>query len=205
MTFPKKPSVPPVVPPAAPSTRPSTIPSTRPSTIPSSVVPSSRGAVSGIPGPITKPPSNIKDATTEAHAVAGGALGRSVAPAPLAGKKTVLIVDGDAAIRSSLRQQLEMFYVVVEAKDGMEAVEMMPTLQNLGLVLSEVFMPRVDGFTLAKVLRGNPNLKRVPIMFMSARNDPKDVTQALVLGVAHYFKKPTPASAIVEKIRKVVV
>jgi DNA-binding NarL/FixJ family response regulator len=42
-------------------------------------------------------------------------------------------------------------------------------------------------------------------MFMSAKNEPKDVTQALVLGVAHYFKKPTPTASIVEKIRKVVV
>ena len=161
--------------------------------------------MTGIPGSITKPPSNIKDAKTEAYAVAGGALGRSTAPAPVVGKKTVLIVDSDASVRASLRQQLEMFYNVAEAKDGMEAVEIAPTLTNLALVLSEVVMPRVDGFTLAKILRGNATMKRVPIMFMSARNDPKDVTQALVLGVAHYFKKPTPASAIVEKIRKVVV
>ena len=141
----------------------------------------------------------------EAYAIAGGALGRSSAPSPIVGKKTVLIVDGDASLRSSLKAQLEGFYTVAEAKDGMEAAEMLPTLQNLGLVISEVMMPRVDGFTLAKIVRGNPNMKRVPIMFMSVRNDPNDVKQALVLGVAHYFKKPTPAMTIVEKIRKVVV
>lgn len=152
-----------------------------------------------------KPPSNVRDAKMEAHAIAGGALGRSAAPAPVVGKKTVLIVDSDAEHRSALKRQLEMFYNIVEAKDGMEAAELVPTLVNLGLVLSEVVMPRVDGFTLAKILRANPSLKRVPIMFVSARNSPQDVTQALVLGVAHYFKKPTPASAIVEKIRKVVV
>jgi CheY-like chemotaxis protein len=194
VTFPKKPSVPNMVPPA--------IPSSRPSVTPSSVVP--RGPTSAITSSV-KPPSNIKDAKTEAYAIAGGGLGRSAAPSPVVGKKTVLIVDGDATIRAALRMQLEAFYNVAEAKDGMEAVEMAPTLQNLGLVISEVAMPRVDGFTLAKIIRGNPNMKRVPIMFMSARNEPKDVTQALVLGVAHYFKKPTPATTIVEKIRKVVV
>jgi CheY-like chemotaxis protein len=152
-----------------------------------------------------KPPSNIKDARTEAYAIAGGGLGRSSAPSPIIGKKTVLIVDPDATIRAALKMQLDAFYNVAEAKDGMEAVEMAPTLPNLGLVLSEVTLPRVDGFTLAKILRGNPNFRRVPIMFMSAKNEPKDVTQALVLGVAHYFKKPTPAAAIVEKVRKVVV
>jgi len=152
-----------------------------------------------------KPPANIKDAKMEAHAIAGGALGRSAAPAPIVGKKTVLIVDGDATVRASLKMQLHQFYNVVEAKDGMEAAEVLNTLPNLALIISEVVMPRVDGFTLAKIIRGNPNLKRVPIMFMSARNQPKDVTQALVLGVAHYFKKPASTATIVEKIRKVVV
>jgi CheY-like chemotaxis protein len=195
VTTPKKPSHPSFVPPA--------IPSSRPSVTPSSVVP--RGPLSGITASV-KPPSNIKDAKTEAYAIAGGGLqGRSTAPSPIVGKKTVLIVDGDATIRASLKAQLDGLYNVAEAKDGMEAAEILPTLPNLGLVLSEVAMPRVDGFTLAKIIRANPNMKRVPIMFMSARNDPKDVTQALVLGVAHYFKKPTPAMSIVEKIRKVVV
>ena len=166
--------------------------------------PSRSGIVPGMPSSV-KPPSNIKDARTEAYAIAGGALGRSTAPAPIVGKKTILIVDGDATIRASLKMQLQTFYNVAEAKDGMEAAEIVPTLQNLALVISEVTMPRVDGFTLAKILRGNPSSKRVPIMFMSARNDPNDVKQALVLGVAHYFKKPTPAATIVEKIRKVVV
>lgn len=152
-----------------------------------------------------KPPSNIKDARTEAYAIAGGGLGRSAAPSPVVGKKTILIVDADATVRAGLKLQLQPFYNVAEAKDGMEAADVLPTLQNLGLVICEVIMPRVDGFTLAKILRANPNTKRVPIMFMSARNDPKDVTQALVLGVAHYFKKPTPTASIVEKIRKVVV
>ena len=204
MTFPKKPSQTNIVPPVVPSSRPSVTPSVTPSSVvPSSAVP--RGPLSGITASV-KPPSNIKDAKTEAYAIAGGGLqGRSVAPSPVVGKKTVLIVDGDTTIRASLKAQLEGFYNVAEAKDGMEAAEILPTLTNLGLVISEVAMPRVDGFTLAKIIRGNPSMKRVPIMFMSARNDPKDVTQALVLGVAHYFKKPTPALAIVEKIRKVVV
>jgi CheY-like chemotaxis protein len=158
--------------------------------------------VTGMPLSV-KPPASIKDAKTEAYAIAGGALGRSAAPAPIVGKKSILIVDPEGDLRAMLKRQLEPFYNVVEAKDGMEAVEMIPTVQNLALVLCEVHMPRVDGFTLAKIVRGNA--KKVPVMFMSARNEPKDVTQALVLGVAHYFKKPASPSMIVEKIRKVVV
>lgn len=181
MTFPKRPSNPAAPPP---------IPSSRPSVVPGSSV---------------KPPVNIRDAKMEAHAIAGGALGRSTAPQAFTGKKTVLVVDDDAAMRASLRRALEPFYEVAEAKDGMEAVEIAPTLSHLGLVVSDVIMPRVDGFTLAKILRGNAVLKRVPIMFVSSRNSPQEVTQALVLGACQYVPKTTPIPQIVEKIRKIVV
>jgi CheY-like chemotaxis protein len=161
--------------------------------------------VPGIPSTV-KPPSNVRDAKMEAHAIAGGALGRSSAPpATIAGKKTVLIVDGDGAHRSALKSHLETYYNVVEAKDGMEAAEIAPALPNLGLVVSDVTMPRVDGFSLVKILRSNPAMKRVPIMLVSSRNSPQDVTQALMLGVVQYVPKTTPAEQIAEKIRKIVV
>ncbi len=158
-----------------------------------------------MPGSSVRPPSNIRDAKMEAHAIAGGALGRSTAPAAFAGKKVVLVVDDDAAMRASLRRGLEPFYEVREAKDGMEAVELAPHLPNLAMVVSDVMMPRLDGFTLAKILRANVVLKRVPIMFVSSRNSPQEVTQALVLGACQYVPKTTPVAQIVEKIRKIVV
>lgn len=148
----------------------------------------------------------MRDALTEAHAVAGGAFGKVSAPAPKSAttRKTVMVVDDDAAMRARLRSALEPFYDVVEAKDGMEAVEMTATIQPPAMIVSDVMMPRVDGFTLAKILRGNPIMKRVPIMFVSSRHSPQDVTQALVLGACHYFPKTTAIGEIVAKIRKII-
>jgi len=182
MTTPKRPSASPGSLPQPPS-RPSFVP------MPSSV----------------KPPSNIKDARVEALAVGGGAIGKSMPVQAIAGKKVVLIVDPDAMFRATLRRLLEPTYDVKEAKDGMEAVEMAPTLVNLGMIVSDVTMPRVDGFTLAKVIRQNATLKRVPIMFVSADNSPQKVTQALVLGACQFVPKPASATQIAEKIRKIVV
>jgi CheY-like chemotaxis protein len=158
-----------------------------------------------------RPPSNIKDALTEARAVAGGGLGRpstspgSMSPMSRPGKKTILIVDDDASMRSRLRAGLEGYYEVLEAKDGMEAVELAGKIQPPAMIVCDVVMPRVDGFTLAKILRGNPVMKKVPIMFVSSRNSPQDVTQALVLGACQYVLKSTPIGEIVAKIRKIVV
>ncbi len=163
-------------------------------------------------GQSQRPPANVKDALTEARAIAGGGLNRpstlpgSISPTGSArGRKTVLLVDDDASMRARLRAALEPFYEVIEAKDGMEAVEMVASIQAPALIVCDVVMPRVDGFTLAKIMRGNPVMKKVPIMFVSSRNSPQDVTQAMVLGACQFVVKSTPVGEIVAKIRKIVV
>ena len=164
-------------------------------------------------GSSQRPPANVKDALTEARAISGGTgLHRpSTAPGSFApassvrGKKTVMIVEDDASMRSRLRTSLEPFYDIIEAKDGMEAAEMAGSIQPPAMIVCDVVMPRVDGFTLAKILRANPIMKKVPIMFVSSRNSPQDVTQALMLGACQYVLKTTPISEIVAKIRKIVV
>lgn len=156
-------------------------------------------------------PGNLKDALTEARAITGAGIARpstvpgSFAPGSRPGKKTILIVDDDAMMRQRLRVALEPFYEVIEAKDGMEAAELAAKIQPPAMIVCDVVMPRVDGFTLAKILRSNPIMKRVPIMFVSSRNSPQDVTQALVLGACQYVQKSTPVGDIVAKIRKIVV
>jgi CheY-like chemotaxis protein len=155
-------------------------------------------------------PSTLKDALTEARAISGAVVSRpSTAPGSFAaqkpGKKTVMIVDDDAAHRARMRAGLEPFFEVLEAKDGMEAVELVGKIQPPAMILCDVVMPRVDGFTFAKIMRGNPVMKRVPIMFVSSRNSKEDVTQALVLGACQYVLKSTPVGDIVAKVRKIVI
>ncbi len=183
MSFPpKRPSIP-----ANPATTPS-----RPVSVPAG-------------GPSVRP-ANIRDANAEAHALGGGAVGRpSATAARMTGRKTILLVDPDASLRARLRALLEAHYDVVEAKDGMEAVELTSSIQAPAMIVADTAMPRVDGFTLAKILRNNPVMKRVPIMFVSAQHSPQHVTQALVIGVSQYLPKTTPLAQIVEKIRKIVL
>jgi CheY-like chemotaxis protein len=176
----------------------------RPQSMPPSSAPSSipgRTPRTGVP---QVRPSTIRDASAEAHALGGAAIAR---PSTLAaaGKKTVLLVDPDPALRARIRAMLASQYEVVEAKDGMEAVEMTSTMQPPALIVSDTNMPRLDGFTFAKILRNNPVMKRVPIMFVSAQHSPQHVTQALVIGVSQYLPKSTPIAQVVEKIRKIAM
>jgi CheY-like chemotaxis protein len=150
-------------------------------------------------------PSSVRDAKAEAHAVGGGAVARPSATPVASTRKTILIVDPDASMRARLRTLLEQYYDVVEASDGMEAVELTGTIPTPAMVVSDTAMPRVDGFTLAKIFKNNPLMKRVPIMFVSAQHSPQHVTQALVIGVTQYLPKTTPLAQVAEKIRKIVM
>jgi CheY-like chemotaxis protein len=160
---------------------------------------------SGLPGVGSARPANIRDAITEAHAVGGGAVARPSASAQAVTRKTVMLVDSDPTLRARLRALLEMHYEVVEAADGMEAIELTSKIQPPALIVSDTTMPRLDGFSFAKILRNNPVMKRVPIMFVSAQHSPQHVTQALVIGVSQYLPKTTPVAQIVEKIRKIAL
>lgn len=180
---------------------PAASPSTRPTPTPGI------GTRTTVPSTL-KPPSSIRDAVREAQAIAGGATLSRPSTAPTSvrpGRKTILVVDNDAGMRAALKAALIIHYDVVEANDGMEAVDIIGNMPPPAMVVCDVQMPRVDGFTLAKIMRGNPLMKKIPIMFVSARNSPQDVTQALVLGACQYLPKTTPIPQIVEKISKIVV
>ena len=170
--------------------------------------PSTRPPPAQVGGSV-RPPSNLKDALSEARAMTGACIQRSssVTPGSFAppGKKTIIVVDDDASQRARIRAGVEPWYDVVEAKDGMDAVELVAKMPPPAMIVCDVVLPRVDGFTLAKIMKGNPNTKRIPIMFVSSRNSPQDVTQALVLGACHYFPKTTSVAEIVAKIRKIVL
>jgi CheY-like chemotaxis protein len=166
------------------------------------------------PAPLTRPPSgalpstrpvNVRDATAQAHALGGGVVTRPSTLVAASLRKSILLVDPDANLRARLRALLEEHYEILEASDGMEAIELTAKINVPAMIVSDTAMPRVDGFTLAKILRTNPLLKRVPIMFVSAQHSPQHVTQALVIGVTQYLPKATPVAQIAEKIRKIVM
>ena len=143
---------------------------------------------------------------TEGQALGGGAVGRLRRRLDCGEEDDPDRPSGCRFLVTRLRTAARgVQYEIVEAKDGMEAVELAGTIASPGMVVSDTTMPRVDGFTLAKILRQNPIMKKVPIMFVSAQHSPQHVTQALVIGVSQYLPKSTPVPQIIEKIRKIVV
>src|SRR5690606_23366028 len=103
------------------------------------------------------------------------------------GKVHVLVVDDEKMIRSLLKMSLQrMGYEVTTAEDGAEALELFQT-NSFDLILLDILMPQVDGFTVCSEVR---RVSDVPIVMLTALNRPDDIVRGLELGADNYITKP---------------
>lgn len=119
----------------------------------------------------------------------------------------VLIVDDSAAIRKILQRVLVQAEIplgrVHEAGDGKEALEKLKSTK-VGLILSDINMPNMDGIELLSKLREDDAYKTVPILMVTTEGSQARVLQALELGASGYVRKPFTAEQIKEKLSGIV-
>jgi two-component system chemotaxis response regulator CheY len=119
----------------------------------------------------------------------------------------VLIVDDSAAIRKILHRVLVQAEVelgkVHEAGDGQEALEKLKT-EKVGLILSDINMPNMDGMEFLTRLKADEAFKTVPVLIVTTEGSQAKVMQALALGAAGYVKKPFTADQIKEKLMGII-
>ncbi len=115
----------------------------------------------------------------------------------------VLIVDDSAAIRKILQRVLVQADValgtVYEANDGNEALEKLK-LGKVGLILSDINMPNMDGLEFLGKLRADQSFEHVPVIMVTTEGSQNKVLQALQLGANGYVRKPFTAEQIKEKL-----
>lgn len=117
------------------------------------------------------------------------------------GKVHVLVVDDEKMIRSLLKMSLQrMGYEVTTADDGAEALDLFQT-QEFDLVLLDILMPKVDGFTVCSELRRESD---VPIVMLTALNRPDDIVRGLELGADNYITKPFTFKEVEARIRAIL-
>lgn len=126
----------------------------------------------------------------------------SVAGAPEA--HVVLVVEDDPSIRAMIVRALGLTYTVYEAEDGVAAAALLTKIPNPHAMICDVMMPRMDGLTLAKSLKKNPQLRSIPIVFLTAKDHALDVVQGINAGARHYIAKPFKMKDLLEKVASVV-
>lgn len=117
------------------------------------------------------------------------------------GKVHVMVVDDEKMIRSLLKMSLQrMGYEVTVAIDGEEALALFQT-QSFDLILLDILMPKVDGFTVCAELR---RISDVPIVMLTALNRPDDIVRGLELGADNYITKPFTFKEVEARIRAIL-
>jgi chemosensory pili system protein ChpA (sensor histidine kinase/response regulator) len=112
----------------------------------------------------------------------------------------VLVVDDSLTVRKiTSRLLIREGFRVDSAKDGVDALEKMHDLIP-DVVLLDVEMPRMDGFELARVMRGDERLKSVPIIMITSRTADKHRNHALDIGVNVYLGKPYQEQQLLDHI-----
>lgn len=119
----------------------------------------------------------------------------------------VLIVDDSAAIRKILQRVLVQADVslgkVFEAGDGQEALGVLQK-QPVGLILSDINMPNMDGLQFLAEVKANPVWKDLPVVMVTTEGSQNKVLEAVQRGAAGYVKKPFTAEQIKEKLAGLV-
>jgi DNA-binding response OmpR family regulator len=116
----------------------------------------------------------------------------------------VLLVDDERAVRTICRVNLEADGLAVsEAADGGEALEEVRR-RRPSLVLLDVMMPSVDGWTVAGELAADVDTKDIPVVFLSARAAHEDRLRAQELGAVGYVVKPFDPVELAGVVRDVI-
>jgi two-component system chemotaxis response regulator CheY len=119
----------------------------------------------------------------------------------------VLIVDDSAAIRKILHRVLVQTQIplgkVHEATDGREALQKL-LAQPVGLILTDINMPNMDGLELLSALKALDAYRGVPVLMITTEGSQDKVMHALQLGAAGYVRKPFTPEQIKEKLAGII-
>ena len=119
-------------------------------------------------------------------------------------RKSILVVEDEPQVRDMLVKALSSRYIVHQAADGLAASELLGRVATPDLMVCDVMMPRVDGLSLARLVRSNPQLKHMPIIFLTAKTSPQSIIAGIQAGAKHYVHKPFSVSELLEKIAKLL-
>jgi len=118
--------------------------------------------------------------------------------------KTILAVDDSASIRQMVSFTLKSAgYEVLEAVDGMDGLEKAKA-KAVNLVLTDQNMPRMEGISLIKALRGLPQYSSTPILMLTTESSDAMKAQGRAAGATGWLVKPFDPQKLIEVVRKVI-
>jgi CheY-like chemotaxis protein len=117
------------------------------------------------------------------------------------GKKKILIADDEFYVRDIVKGALEENYIVLEASDGEEAIDIARN-QKPSLILMDILLPKLDGISACCILKSDANTRAIPIVVVSGRTDKPDQDDIKEIGADDYLAKPFDIQDVLDKVNK---
>jgi DNA-binding response OmpR family regulator len=116
----------------------------------------------------------------------------------------ILIAEDEPDIRDLVAFTLRFAgYEVVAASNGEEAVDLAPR-ENPDLILMDVRMPRMTGYDACRMMKANPDLKDIPVVFLSAKGQESEIQTGLDAGAEEYLLKPFAPDQLTDRVRAIL-
>jgi len=117
----------------------------------------------------------------------------------------VLVVDDFATMRRIVKGVLKDlgFKNIIEADNGVSALKDLKT-EDVGLILCDWNMPKMNGLELLKTVRSDEKFKDIPFIMVTAEGQKQNVVEAIKAGVSNYIVKPFTPETLKEKLEKVL-
>jgi len=116
-------------------------------------------------------------------------------------RKKVLIVDDEPTVLKVLTKLLDDKYVVIEAKNGEEAVGMAAS-QQPDLILMDLMMPGMDGYQSCHTIKSSPETSMIPVVMLTALNHEINMKLGRMMGADSYLTKPFDTQELLNTVSR---
>jgi len=123
---------------------------------------------------------------------------------------TIILTEDDLGHATLIKRNLKragLLNDIIHFTDGQQVLDFFETEKKKktllpALLLLDIKMPKIDGIEVLKTVKGDPSLKKMPVIMITTTDDPREIERCHELGCSNYIKKPIDYDKFVDAIRK---
>lgn len=116
--------------------------------------------------------------------------------------KHILVLEDEPAVQMLLRKQLGSHgFQVTIAGDGLDGLMKLESIKP-DLIICDLMMPNLDGMGFVKAIKGHNQTQKIPVIFLTAKTDPRSMIDGINVGARFYVTKPFQIDDLLAKVQK---
>jgi DNA-binding response OmpR family regulator len=120
----------------------------------------------------------------------------------MAGNAHILVLEDDPSVQTLMRKQLTAHgFKVTTASDGLDGLMKLEQVKP-DLIICDVMMPNLDGIEFVKAVKGHGDTKAIPVIFLTAKTDPRSMIDGINVGARFYVTKPFAIDDLLSKVQR---